>query len=197
MPRVLVHDFFPNLKFETYDGKSQTVQEVVCQKKHTIFWVMRFIGCRFCQLDIDYLGQEYGKFEAENTQVFVVLQSSRESITGLKGQLSVPFDVVCDTERIFYRELDIKATATKEDRMPKSKAGLERLSAKQEAVTARQYQRRTDEGEAEQLPALFIVAPDLSIEYVHYAVDSVDIPNIEEMIEFIDQIDHGVCEPGK
>lgn len=189
MPRVCVGDRFPDLAFETYSGKTYTAAQAARQKKHTIFWVMRFIGCRFCQYDIDMLAQQYARFDAKDAQVFVVLQSSRASITGLKGDFQVPFDVVCDTDHTFYKALDIRATATKEDRMPSTPEGLAQLKAKQEAVAARNYQRKAGEGEAQQLPALFIVDAEGRVEYAHYAVHSIDIPSMDELLDLLDGFD--------
>lgn len=189
MPRISVGKRFPNLTFETYSGERLTTGEAVRRKKHTVFWVMRFIGCRFCQYDIDMLAWQYARFTAKDTQVFVVLQSSRESITSLKGEFQVPFDVVCDTDHTFYKTLDIRATATKEDRMPTSPEGLARMRAKQEEVAARHYQRKTGEGEAQQLPALFIVDAEGRVEYAHYAVHSIDIPSMDELLTLLDGLE--------
>lgn len=188
MPVVSAGGLFPNLSFETYSGETHTVDEVVRKKRHTVFWVMRFIGCRFCQYDIDGLAWAYNRFTDKDTQVFAILQSSRASISGLKGDFQVPFDIICDTTHTFYKELDIRATATKEDRMPTTPEGLARLHAKQEAVAARNYERQTGEGEAQQLPALFIVGPDRKIEYAHYAVNSIDIPDFDELLHLVDTL---------
>jgi len=186
MSVVSAGELFPDLEFETYTGDRRTVGEAVQKKKHTVFWVMRFIGCRFCQYDIDMLAREYGRFTDKDTQVFAVLQSSRDSITGLKGDFQVPFDIICDTAHTFYKTLDIRAAASKEDRMPTSPEGLAKLNAKKEAVTARNYAHLTGEGEAQQLPALFIVGPDRRIAYAHYAVNSIDIPDFDEILRLVD-----------
>ncbi|MEA4934364.1 MAG: redoxin domain-containing protein [Lawsonibacter sp.] len=187
MPIICAEEQFPNLVFQTYRGETKSVADVVRTKRHTVFWVMRFIGCRFCQYDIEMLEEEYCKFTDMDTQVFVVLQSSAASINGLKGQLQVPFDVICDTNHTFYKELDIRATATKEDRMPKTEEGLAKLMAKQADVRTKDYQRQTGEGEAQQLPALFIVGPDCKVEYAHYAVNSIDIPEMDELLRLISE----------
>ena len=186
MPVVSVGEKFPDLQFETYAGKTLRVSEVVAQKKHTLFWVMRFIGCRFCQYDLDELAKVYGSFEARDAQVFAVLQSSRNSITGLKGQMQVPFEVVCDTAHAFYKALDVRAAASKEARTPTEPEDLRRFQDKQAAVAACNYQRQTGEGEAQQLPALFIVDSDGVIEYAHYGVHSIDIPSLGEMLRLLD-----------
>lgn len=188
MPVITAGDPFPDLRFHTYSGRTLTVNEVVQSKKHTVFWVMRFIGCRSCQYDIDALAEAYNQFTDKDTQVFVVLQSSRDSINGLKGDFKVPFDIICDTDRIFYKELDVRATATKQDRMPTTPEGIARLQAKREAVAARHYERLTGEGEAQQLPALFIIGTNGQTEYAHYAVNSVDIPDFDELLQLVDTL---------
>lgn len=78
MPVVSVGEKFPDLQFETYAGKTLRVSEVVAQKKHTLFWVMRFIGCRFCQYDLDELAKVYGSFEARDAQVFAGAAKQQE-----------------------------------------------------------------------------------------------------------------------
>lgn len=186
MPQVSEGDRFPDLRFKTYTGKVQQVSQVVAQKKHTIFWVMRFIGCRFCQYDLDELAKVYGGFQAKDTQVFAVLQSSQASITGLKGRMEVPFEIICDTDHAFYKTLEIQAAESKEARTPTAPEDLKRFMAKQEAVAACSYQRQTGEGEAQQLPALFIVDTNGVIEYAHYAVHSIDIPSLDEMLGLLD-----------
>ena len=74
----------------------------------------------FCRYDIDELAEQYGRFSERDTQVMVVLQSSRESINGLKGETRAPFSVICDTDHAFYKALDVRAAATRENRMPKA-----------------------------------------------------------------------------
>ena len=94
MPVVSAGELFPDLSFETYSGETHTVDEVVRKKKHTVFWVMRFIGCRFCQYDIDGLAWAYNRFTDKDTQAFAILQSSRASISGLKGDFQVPLSLI-------------------------------------------------------------------------------------------------------
>lgn len=187
MPRIFVGESFPELSFETYTHEKKTVSEVIAQKKHTIFWVMRFIGCRFCQYDIDDLAAAYDQFTARDTQVFAVVQSRPGTITNLKGSdYSVPFSIICDPKHEFYEALDVRATATKEDRMPQDAVGKSKLAAKKQAVEARNYGKISGDGEAEQqLPALFIVDQTGKVEYAHYAVHSVDMPDIDEMLNML------------
>lgn len=188
MAIISIGDLFPDLSFETYSGGSLTVSQAVTRKPKTVFWVNRFIGCRTCQYDMDALAEAYADFTQRDTQVFVVIQSKRESILSQKGEWTVPFDIICDPRREIYRALDVHATATKEDRIPKTKEGLERLALKQQAVKNGNYVSGPVEGEAQQLPALFIVGSDRKVLYAHYAVDSVDIPNVGELLNLLDTL---------
>ena len=38
---------FPEIPFTTYSGKTTGTGAVVAEHRYTMFWVMRFIGCRF------------------------------------------------------------------------------------------------------------------------------------------------------
>ena len=188
MAVLSIGDRFPELTFETYSGRILTTGEAVKAKPRTVFWVNRFIGCRTCQYDMDSLAEAYASFTQRDTQVFMVIQSRRESIISQKGSWTVPFDIICDPRREIYKALDVHPTATKEDRIPKTREGLERLAQKQQAVKNGSYVSGPVEGEAQQLPALFVVDSGRNVLYAHYAVDSVDIPNIEELLRLLDDL---------
>ena len=190
MAIVKAGDLFPNISFETYSGAALTVEQVVREQKYTVFWAMRFIGCRFCQCDLDALSDVYGRFTEKGAQVYAILQSSRSSIKGLKGDdFTVPYEIICDTEHKFYQELSVRATATKEERMPKTPEGLAKLEEKRETVAARGYAHQSGEGEEQQLPALFIVGKDRRIAYAHYAENSVDMPELDRILEILAELE--------
>lgn len=187
MPRISTGEQFPNLTFETYSGKTMQVSQAVKGKKYTIFWVMRYIGCRICQYDVDSLAENYSRFTARDTQAFAVIQSRRETVTRLKGDFQVPFEIICDPQHTFYKALDVKATATKEDRMPRDDFGKAKLAARMRAVEAKHYGKISGDGEElQQLPALFIVDETGKVVYAHYAVYTVDIPEIDEMLNLLE-----------
>lgn len=188
MPRIHPGEQFPDLTFETYSGKTMQVSQAVKGKKYTVFWVMRYIGCRLCQYDVDTLAENYNRFTAKDTQAFAVIQSRPETITKLKGDFRVPFEIICDPKHQFYKALDVKATATKEDRMPQDDFGKAKLAARLQAAEAKHYGKISGDGEEmQQLPALFIVNEEGKVVYAHYAVYTVDIPEIDEMLKLLDQ----------
>ena len=52
---------FPEISFATYSGKTMNTREAIAEHRYTMFWVMRFIGCRFCQYDMQKLAEGYQK----------------------------------------------------------------------------------------------------------------------------------------
>ena len=187
MSHMSTGEQFPNLMFETYSGKKMQISEAIKGKKYSIFWMMRYIGCRLCQCDLDLLAEQYDRFMDANAQVFAVVQSRKETIRKLKGEYSVPFEIICDTKHEFYEALDVKATATREDRMPKDAYGKEKHALKMQEVESRHYGKISGDGEeVQQLPALFIVNEEGKLIYIHYAEYTVDIPDIDEMIKLLD-----------
>ena len=72
--------------------------------------------------------------------------------------------------------------------MPTSEEGKVKLAAKHDAVAACNFSRKTGEGEAQQLPALFIVDRTNTVRYAHYAVNSIDIPEIDEQLKLLDSL---------
>lgn len=188
MPKIAVGAQFPDLKFETFRGEHASVKQAIASQKLTVFWLMRFIGCRFCQYDLDLLAEKYAAFTEKGAKVYVILQSTEDSISGLKGDFSLPYEIICDAEHVFYKTLDVRATATKQERMPATEERMELWREKKAAVEEKHYPHKSDEGEAQQLPALFMVGPDGAVRYAHYAVDSIDIPGIDEMLQLVDEL---------
>ena len=58
MPKIAVGAQFPDMEFETFRGEHSTVKQAIASQKLTVFWLMRFIGCRFCQYDLDLLAEK-------------------------------------------------------------------------------------------------------------------------------------------
>ena len=90
MPKIAVGAQFPDMEFETFRGEHSTVKQAIASQKLTVFWLMRFIGCRFCQYDLDLLAEKYAAFTEKGAKVYVSLQSTEDSISGLKGDFSLP-----------------------------------------------------------------------------------------------------------
>ena len=107
MPKLTVGDKMPNFTFTTQDRENVSLHAAVKGKKKTVFWVLRYIGCPSCRYDVHMLSQRYQEFLDKDAQVFVVMQSTPESIRKSLADASVPFEIICDPTYDIYHGLDI------------------------------------------------------------------------------------------
>ena len=79
----------------------------------------------------------YTKFVDRDTQVYVVMQSDPAKVRRDLEGYDMPYHIICDYNQEIYNSLDIKRTATKEERQPTDEADKAKLAAKMEKVKAR------------------------------------------------------------
>lgn len=185
MAKLQVGDRMPDFSLTlAFEGECSSA-EALKQAKHTIFWVLRYMGCTTCRYDIHTLAIAYDKFKAMDTQILVFLQSPTQTVEEETADNRLPFNVVCDPDMLVYQALEIKATETKEERMPKTEEGKRKLAEKKKRVQECGFVHGKYEGNEQQLPAFFVVDPSGVVEYAHYAADSVDMPTAAEALDII------------
>lgn len=173
-------DLFPNLPIRTAYEPDRQVTDIL--KGKTIFWVLRYIGCPVCRLDVQLIAERYAEFQAKNAQVFVVMQSDAAHVRAALQDRQLPFDIVCDEDMTFYRTLMIRPAESMEQLAGQR---LEELQAKGAKADACGYTHGDYEGDELQLPALFIVDEHRVIDYAHYAKELIDMPTVEEVLTML------------
>ena len=175
-----IGELFPDLTIKTAFHEDRKVSDVLYGK--TIFWVLRYIGCPVCRLDVTLIAQRYREFVQKGSQVFVVMQSDKEHLRNSISPADLPFEIVCDSDQTFYKTLMIRPAAsldalagTMTDKL-QTKGGL----AEQYGFTHGDY-----EGNELQLPAMFLVDENRKILYVHYATELADMPTIDDVLELL------------
>ena len=182
MPIVHVGDTFPEFPFDTAYEEGLNSHSVL--KGKTVFWFLRYIGCTVCRYDVHQIAQRYDEFKEKGAQVFVVMQSDAQHIQNdLKNTDTVlPFQIITDPEMKIYELLDIKATETKEELV----AGvMDQLKEKSGKARELGFVHGDYEGNEQQLPALFIVDEDGTVEYAHYAKNIMDMPKVDEVLAML------------
>jgi len=188
MPRLKAGEQMPDFQVNVaFDGK-KTISEMVEGKPLTVFWILRYLGCTFCNYDIHQIAALYGKFAQAGAEPVVVVQNSTETIEAEMENGTLPMPLICDTNCEIYDALDIRATETKADRMPKTPEGIARLEEKRGKVKEAGFVHGKVEGREQQLPAVIVVDSDRNVKYVRYAEHSVDIPSVEEMLEILGEM---------
>ena len=178
--RYQIGDLFPDLTIKTAFHEDRKVSDVLHGK--TIFWVLRYIGCPVCRLDVTLIAQRYREFVQKGAQVFVVMQSDEEHLRNSMSPTDLPFEIVCDSDQTFYDTLMIHSAASME-----ALAGTmtDRLQAKGALADQYGFTHGDYEGNELQLPAMFIVGEDRQILYVHYATELADMLEIDEVLDLL------------
>ena len=181
--KINVGDRIPDLVCDTNEREGLHMHEVL--KGKTVLWVLRYIGCPTCRLDVHLIAQRYGEFAAKGAQVFAVMQSDRAHIENdLRATGAVlPFEIICDPDQKIYEELEIMPGAP--DGPPPEGEVLERLIEKVKAAEAEGFVHGDYEGNEQQLPALFILDETGAAVYARYARDPMDMPTVDEVLAML------------
>ena len=60
MGRYKVGDKFPEIAFQTVYESDVLVGDIL--KGKTVFWILRYIGCPICRLDVSMIAERYDEF---------------------------------------------------------------------------------------------------------------------------------------
>ena len=171
MPKLHVGEKMPDFTFETPYEKGLTIGETakkVAGKTAVVF--MRYYGCTMCQYDIHLFKTQHEKIAATGGQMLVVLQSD-----------PVKLAAQVKPDQKLYQQFDIRPAASKEA------ASDEQTIAKRARREA--YEVKFVHGEYEgnelQLPATFVVEPDLTITFAEYHKGNGGVPSPDELAELL------------
>ena len=179
--KLSVGDKFPNFSYSTGWEEGKSTDELFAKADKTVFWVLRYIGCTVCRLDVEMIKKRYADFTAKGAQVCVLMQSDPAHIQREFGDAGLPFDLICDSSQEIYKALDIQPA--------KSKLGLlgsisDLGKFRKKAAKCKEYgfEHGDYEGNELQLPAMFIVDRDGTVVFSHYAKGIADMPLIDEVL---------------
>lgn len=185
MSKIVVGQVMPDFHFSTNLHSENLLSDVVKKTNKTVLWVLRYIGCPTCQYDVHCIAENYTRFQEKNAQVYVVMQSSRESVQSALQQTPIPFEIICDETQSIYQSFSIEATQTKEERLPKTEEGKRLLEEKRARVKEGGFVHGSYEGNEQQLPAWFVIDKNRVVLYAHYAKDMIDMPDVDQALSLI------------
>lgn len=179
MAKINVNDQMPDFVFNTPYRKDVRLSEVLGGKKTALVF-LRYFGCTLCQYDLAQYAKNYDKIKAVGGELLVVLQSDPDRLREDLADMAVfPFEIICDPEEKLYNEFEILPAPSKE-----KLAGLSTMPKVVKAMAAG-YKHGRYEGEELQLPASFILTPELTVTYVRYAKVIDDILDSGQLAELL------------
>lgn len=166
-PNSQMPDFTFATPFET-DLRLSDVLRQVPGKTALVF--LRYYGCPICQLDLHDYAEAHNAIAATGGQLLVVLQSDPKTLAAQITPDTFPYRIICDPEMALYQMLSI-------DPAP-SMLKMMSLKAVKKVIRSTKlgYKHGAYEGNEQQLPAAFVMAPDRTLTYVHYGKDAGDVP---------------------
>ena len=169
---------FPNFDYFTAYESDKNLYEEIDDKKSVVYF-LRYHGCTVCQLDLMEIKNAYEDFKNKGTEVKVILQSDPELLKKELDENPLPYEIICDPEMNLYKKFDIKAAKS----MEKLVGGdsMEKVKKAEKAG----FEHGKYEGEEKQLPAVFLINEDKTIEYAQYAKNLADLKSPKEILEMI------------
>ncbi|WP_294853806.1 redoxin domain-containing protein [uncultured Oscillibacter sp.] len=167
-------DQMPNFSVLTGAGQT-TLLSLVSRKRRTALVLLRYAGCRICQYDMLQISHAYENILISGGQVLIVLQSSLSSIQSLQAKQQYPFTIISDERGVLYRALGVESALSAEELS--SPAGQDKLKQ----AVACGIVHGAYEGNELQLPAAFVLTPNLKILFAHYGSNAADTPSPLEL----------------
>lgn len=157
-------------------GNTIDLKEYAGHKVMVSFY--RFSSCPFCNLRIQRILNQVERFESNGLKMISFWQSSRTSILEHVGQQNPPFPMIPDPDKTIYRLYHVE----------KSWIGalkvMGELGLMKGALTGGFKMGKVD-GDVNQLPADFLLNPDLTIHQTYYGKHIGDHIGFEEIERFL------------
>ncbi|MHB1136381.1 MAG: peroxiredoxin-like family protein [Coriobacteriia bacterium] len=136
----------------------------------------RYLGCPICQLQMDDTKQGIEALTSKGAKVFYVLQSSKDTVTSLSEESDWPFEIVLDPQATIFADYGVRYGNPFKLIGPGIGETVRRMNAKG-------FKHGKFEGHETQLPAVFIVGADRTIQFAHYAKNLADMPLPEDLAD--------------
>lgn len=154
---------------------AQTIQ------KPTFLVFSRYYSCAVCQMLLAQLREVWPLLEQKGYDLKVVLQSAQQSVAAATEADPFPFELICDPDAVLYDRYNV-FEAGSPFAMAAGNVQLLQAMGGVKKVLLSTFSGQKTEGRAQQLPAVFLVMPDMKIRYAHYARNLSDLPDLTALV---------------
>jgi peroxiredoxin len=170
--KLAIGDKAPDFRFRTPWDEETNFYDAVGNKPAVLIF-LRYYGCPVCRMEMTRIKQEIDLSRQKQGRVFVVLQSTPQTLASLINKEYWPFTIICDPQGKVFQLYGAESGIIKY----LHPAGLIA------AITAirRGFRHGKFEGKETQLPAAFAMNADKIIKYAHYGENISDIPSLAVM----------------
>ena len=170
--RLTSGDRAPSFQAKNLEGETVSLADYAGRKLLLAFF--RYGACPLCNLRMTFLIDAYPRWQANGLDVVAVFESPAERLLETVASQAIPFPVIPDPDRALYRLYGVVPS------LWGYVVGAFRFRAFRDAFK-RGFRPSKGEGAITQLPAEFLIGPDLTIERAYYGKDIGDHLPIEEI----------------
>lgn len=175
MAKITVGSKMPDFTFNTAYESGIKLSDAVSTTGKTALVFLRYYGCTLCQMDIHNYAKEHAKIAVTGGKMLVVLQSVPDTIHEQVKPGELPFDIICDPDQELYKLFEIGSMTERPDINDPA------VVARFEAMKNSGFSHGKYEGNEQQLPACFVLSPDLTVTHAHYGSWVGDSPSTDEL----------------
>lgn len=155
-------------------------------EKPTIIVFSRYYTCSVCQMLLAELKKSWQQISAIGLDLKVVLQSERQSIAEATAEEPFGFDLICDPKAELYDRYNVFEADSDLALLAGNMEIIKQMGGVRGIMLSSKNGEKT-EGRSRQLPAVFVVQPDMTISYAYYGRTMVDLPDFSAVLKTIEK----------
>ncbi|MFC2078634.1 peroxiredoxin-like family protein [Candidatus Bipolaricaulota bacterium] len=180
-PRRLADgDQAPSFRATTLEGETVSLADYA--ERRLLLSFFRYGACPLCNLRMAFLIDAFPRWQAKGLDVIAIFESPAERLLETVASQPIPFPVIPDPDRILYKQYGVTASWFG------YVVGAFRVRSFRKAFQ-RGFRIGRGEGAINQLPAEFLIEPDLMIERSYYGKDIGDHLPLEEIDAWVESDD--------
>jgi len=181
---LAVGDKLEGFRYDTAAQAGLDLAETI--EKPTLLIFSRYFTCGVCQTMLAQLRQQWPQLQAAGVDVKVVLQSTRESVAEGTKENPFPFDLICDPQAALYDRYNV-LEAVGPLAMVGGDLNIINAMGGVQTLALSMFVPSETEGRNLQLPAVFLLTPDMTVRYAHYSQTILDMPDFGEVLKTLAQ----------
>ncbi|MFC2105949.1 peroxiredoxin-like family protein [Candidatus Bipolaricaulota bacterium] len=178
--RLATGDLAPPFEATALDARHVALDD--CRGRKLLLSFFRYGACPLCNLRMSFLIDAFPRWQVRGLDVVAVFESPAERLLETVARQPIPFPVIPDPDRTLYQEYGMTASWLGFLR------GALRICAARDAFQ-RGFHPGKGEGAIAQLPAEFLIGPDLTIECAYYGNDIGDHLPLSEIDAWLQSTD--------
>ncbi len=172
-------DAAPTFKTETIQGESIDLDSLNKDGKTVLIAFLRYAGCPVCNLRVHKLSEQYEDLKAQDIQMIVVFESSKETLLAYTKDADLPFPIVSDEDSVFYDSFGVRKSFGKVLKTAFNKDAKAKMKEGKELYGDKEYAR---DGALTRIPADFVINTKGMIKTAYYGTyigDHLDLDGLK------------------